>query len=215
VRLIIADDATLFREALAAALSARGHEVVAQAGDAATLLEGITAARPDVAIVDIRMPQADGRDGLDAALRIRTDHPGTGVLLLSHYVETADVAQILGDDPSGVGYLLKDRVADLAELDAAIRRIGSGGSVIDPAVVAALLGARRLRGPLTELTLREHEVLALMAEGRSNRAISDTLELTIKTVEGHIAMIFSKLGLEPTVDDHRRVLAVITFLRAT
>ena len=215
MRLILADDAVLFREALAAALVARGHEVVAQSSNPTELLDSVAELSPALAIIDIRMPPNNSSEGLEAALAIRSDHPGTAVLLLSQYIETGDVALLLGDDPSQVGYLLKDRVADLAELDRAMDRVVGGGSVIDPAVVAALLGRRRRPGPLDELTSRERAVLALMAEGRSNRAVAASLDLTVKTVEGHVAMIFSKLGLEQAGDDNRRVLAVIQFLRAS
>jgi DNA-binding NarL/FixJ family response regulator len=162
VRLILADDAVLFRDALAGALTARGHEVVAQLDDAVTLVECVCELRPDLALIDIRMPPDDSA-GLDAALRIRAEGD-VGVLLLSHYVETVDVARLLGSDASRVGYLLKDRVADVAELDAAMRRIAAGGSVIDPAVVAAWLGRPRGHGPLDDLTPRERDVLASMAE---------------------------------------------------
>jgi DNA-binding NarL/FixJ family response regulator len=213
MRLILADDSALFRDALAAALAGRGHEIVGQADDPVSLIAQVTAVSPDLAIVDIRMPPDFASEGLDAAIQVRAEHPRTAVLLLSQYVETSDVARLLGDDPRGVGYLLKDRVADLGELDEAIERVASGGSVIDPAVVVAMLGRRRREGPLDALTERERAVLALMAEGRSNSAIALRLALTVKTIEGHIAVIFSKLGLEPADDDHRRVLAVLTFLR--
>ena len=214
MRVILADDSVLFREALAAGVMARGHEVIAQVADGEALFEAVTELQPDVAIIDIRMPPAHEAEGLEAALRIRVSGSRTAVLLLSQYVETGDIAKLLGDDPSGVGYLLKDHVADLGELDGAIERVGSGGSVIDPLVVTALLGRSRRHGPLDELTDREREVLSLMAQGRSNRAIADAVSLTVKTVEGHVATIFSKLGLEQAGDDNRRVLAVITFLRA-
>jgi DNA-binding NarL/FixJ family response regulator len=214
LRLILADDSALFRDALAAGLEGRGHEIVGQAADPVGLVAQVADASPDLAIIDIRMPPDFASEGLDAALRIRAEHPRTAVLLLSQYVETSDVASLLGDDPQGVGYLLKDRVADLAELDETIKRIAAGGAVIDPAVVVALLGRRRQEDPLDTLTTREHAVLALMAEGRSNAAIAERLSMNVKTVEGHIAVIFSKLGLEPAGDDHRRVLAVLTFLRA-
>ena len=214
MRLILADDAVLFREALAAGLTARGHDVIGQAADAVVLLAMVGDLEPDVAIVDIRMPPNHESEGLDAALAIRASHRRTAVLLLSQYVETAEVAQLLGDDPGGVGYLLKDRGADLGELDAAIRRVGAGGSVIDPA-------SRRRpprTPPPTQSARRAHSPRAggargLMAEGRTNRAIAAMLSLTVKTVEGHVAMIFSKLALEATDDDNRRVLAVITYLR--
>jgi DNA-binding NarL/FixJ family response regulator len=213
VRLILADDAVLFRDALAGALAGRGHAVLEQIGDGDALLTAVGRLQPEVAIVDIRMPPGDAA-GLDAAMRIRAMYPRVGVLLLSQYVETVDVARLLGSDASRVGYLLKDRVANVAELDAALHRIAGGGSVIDPAVVAAWLGRPRTRGPLDELTPREREVLALMAEGRSNGAISAVLGMGPKTVETHVAAIFSKLGLEPAESDNRRVIAVVTWLRA-
>jgi DNA-binding NarL/FixJ family response regulator len=213
VRLILADDAVLFRDALAGALTSRGHAVLEQVGDGDALLCAVDDLEPDVALVDIRMPPGDAA-GLDAALHIRGTHPRVGVLLLSQYVETTDVARLLGSDAARVGYLLKDRVANVAELDAALHRIAGGGSVIDPAVVAAWLGRPRTRGPLDDLTPREREVLALMAEGRSNGAIAGVLGMGPKTVETHVAAIFSKLGLEPADTDNRRVIAVVTWLRA-
>lgn len=213
MRLILADDAAFFRDALAGALEGRGHRVIAQFDDASTLVEQVIALQPDLAVIDIRMPPAEGA-GLDAALRIRAAERPVSVLLLSHYVETTDVGRLLGEDAAGVGYLLKDRVSDVAELDAAMRRIAAGGSVIDPAVVAAWLGRRRTRGPLDDLTPRECEVLALMAEGRSNAAIATALGTGLKTIESHVAAIFSKLGLEPAETDNRRVLAVVTWLRS-
>jgi serine/threonine-protein kinase len=213
VRIVLADDAVLFRDALAGALRARGHEIVGQASDAIALVAQVATLDPDVAIVDIRMPPGDGPAGLDAALRIRSEHRRTAVLLLSHHVETVDVARLLGDDAAGVGYLLKDRVAAVDELDDALTRIAGGGSAIDPMIVAAWLGRARPHNPLDELTRRESEVLALMAEGRSNHGIGARLHLGTKTVESHVAAIFSKLNLEPADSDHRRVLAVITWLR--
>jgi DNA-binding NarL/FixJ family response regulator len=213
VRLILADDAAFFRDALAGALEGRGHRILAQLDDASSLVEQVIALQPDLAVIDIRMPPAEDA-GLDAALRIRAADRRVGVLLLSHYVETTDVASLLGEDAAGVGYLLKDRVSDVAELDAAMQRIAAGGSVIDPAVVAAWLGRRRTGGPLDDLTPREREVLALMAEGRSNAAIATALGTGLKTIESHVAAIFSKLGLEPAETDNRRVLAVVTWLRS-
>lgn len=213
MRVILADDAVLFRDALAEALEARGHEVVGQVKNADDLLIQVETHRPDIALIDIRMPPSETA-GLDAAMKIRRQG-GTAVLLLSHYIETVDAARLLGDDAAGVGYLLKDRVADVVELDAAMSRVVAGGSVVDPAVVAAWLGRPRKRGPLDTLTARESEVLALMAEGRSNVAIAAALSLTVRTVESHVASIFSKLGLELAATDHRRVLAVITWLRTT
>ncbi len=215
MRLILADDAVLFREALAAALAADGHEILGQVSDGEALLRLAERTSPDLAIVDIRMPPGHRREGLDAALVLRARQPRVPVLLLSHHVETADVASLLRDDAAGVGYLLKDRVGRLSDLLEAVRRVGNGGTAIDPEVVGRLLGRRREPGPLDELTAREREVLALMAEGRSNQAIADRLVLEARTIEGHVRTIFSKLRLEPAPDDHRRVLAVLLWLRRT
>ncbi len=213
MRIVLGDDATFFRDTLAAALRSESFEVVGQAGDVPGLLRLVDDTRPDVAIVDVRMPPTHTTEGLEAAERIRSDHPDVGLLILSNAVETRHVLQLLRDAPEGIGYLLKDRVTDLAEFVAAVRRIGTGGSVVDSEVVSVLLGRARRLGPLDELTERERSVLALMAEGRSNLAIAERLGLTEKTVEGNVRVILSKLGLEPAVEDHRRVLAVLTFLR--
>ena len=213
MRLIVADDAVLFRDALAGALQSRGHDVVGQAGDAVSLVDLVAEVRPDLAIIDIRMPPGDGATGIDAALRIRALDPSIALLLLSQHVETADLARLLGSDASGVGYLLKDRVSNVDELADAVARLAAGATVIDPTLVAALMGRSVQHNVLDELTRRERDVLALMAEGRSNRGIADRLDLTPKTVETHVTAIFSKLGLEPTDGDHRRVLAVIAWLR--
>ncbi len=213
MRVVLADDAGFFRETLAAALASAGFEIVGQAGDVDGLLRLIEEAAPDLAIIDIRMPPTNTTEGLEAAARIRSEHPHIGLLILSNAVETRHALRLLRDSPQGVGYLLKDRVSDLADFVAAVRRVGSGGSVVDPEVVAALLGRSRGRGPIDELTPRERSVLELMAEGRSNAAIADRLALTEKTVEGNVRVILSKLGLEPAVEDHRRVLAVLTYLR--
>jgi DNA-binding NarL/FixJ family response regulator len=215
MRLVLADDAVLFREALAGALAGAGLDIVGQAGDAAGLLELVDVVVPDVAIIDVRMPPTRTSEGLEAAVRIRETHPSVGLLILSQDVETRHVIRLLRDTPRGVGYLLKDRVGNLAEFLDAVRRIGAGGSVVDPEVVATLLGRGRPPGPLDELTPRERDVLGLMAEGRSNLAIADHLGLTEKTVEGNVRIILSKLGLEPAVEDHRRVLAVLTYLRSS
>jgi DNA-binding NarL/FixJ family response regulator len=213
MRVMIADDAVLFREGLGRVLEAGGIQVAAQAGDAERLLALVRADPPDAVVVDIRMPPTHTREGLDAAQRIRAEHPRIGVLVLSQYVEPHHAMQLLEDGTSGVGYLLKDRVADVAEVVDAVRRVAGGGSVIDPEVVAQLLGRRRTRDPLQELTERERQVLALMAEGRSNQAISERLYLSPKTVEGHVRSIFTRLDLHAAPDDHRRVLAVLAFLR--
>jgi DNA-binding NarL/FixJ family response regulator len=215
MRIVLADDAVLFREALAGALAGAGLDIVGQAGDAAGLIELVDAVVPDVAIVDIRMPPTRTTEGLEAAVRIREAHPSVGLLILSQDVETRHVIRLLRDTPRGVGYLLKDRVGNLAEFLDAVQRIGSGGSVVDPEVVATMLGRGRPPGPLDELTPRERDVLGLMAEGRSNLAIADHLGLTEKTVEGNVRIILSKMGLEPAVEDHRRVLAVLTYLRSS
>jgi DNA-binding NarL/FixJ family response regulator len=215
VRVILADDARLFRDALASALSARGHEIVRQVADATELLAAVASLEPELAIVDIRMPPDDARAGLDAALKIRADGRRTAVLLLSQYVETAAVVELLGQDAVGVGYLLKDRVSDVAELEATMDRLAAGGSAIDPAVVSAWLNQKRQRGPLDDLSPRELEVLRVMAEGRSNAAIAAKLFLTVRTVETHVASILSKLDLPPTEADHRRVLAVVRWFEST
>ena len=214
MRVVLADDAVLFREALASALSTAGVEVVGQAGDADRLLQLVAATAPDAAVVDVRMPPTRTTEGLDAAAVIRERHPSVGLLILSQSVETRHVMRLLRDTPQGVGYLLKDRVGNLAEFVGALESVGSGGSVVDPEVVATLLGRGRAPGPLDELTPRERQVLELMAEGRSNAAIADRLVLTEKTVEGNVRIILSKLGLEPAAEDHRRVLAVLTYLRS-
>ena len=187
--------------------------VAGQCGTAEELLAIVRDRRPDVAVIDIRMPPTRTNEGLVAADAIRAEHGGkVGVLILSSYVETAFALRLVTEGLGGVGYLLKDRVADVEEFAEAVRRVARGGSVIDPEVVALLVNRRRVRGPLDELTDREREVLALMAEGRSNQAICDRLFVTTKTVEAHIASIFSKLDLLPAADDHRRVLAVLAFL---
>jgi DNA-binding NarL/FixJ family response regulator len=214
LRLVLADDSLLLREGLVRLLADAGFDVVAQAGSADELLEAVRQHRPDVAIVDIRMPPTHTDEGLRAAEAIRAEHGTTvGILVLSQYVETTFALRLVDDGVGGVGYLLKDRVDDLEDFADAIRRIARGGSVIDPEVVAQLVGRRRARVPLDDLTDREREVLALMAEGRSNQAICDRLVLAPKTVEAHIANIFSKLELLPAPDDHRRVLAVLHHLR--
>jgi DNA-binding NarL/FixJ family response regulator len=214
MRVVIADDAVLFREGLGRVLEAAGMQVVAQVGDAERLLALVRADPPDAVVVDIRMPPTHTTEGLDAARRIRAEHPQVGVLVLSQYVEPHHAMQLLEDGAQGVGYLLKDRVANVGEVTDALRRVAGGGSVIDPEVVAQLLGRRRARNPVQELSLREREVLALMAEGRSNQAICQRLFLSPKTVEGHVRSIFTRLDLAATPDDHRRVLAVLAFLRA-
>jgi DNA-binding NarL/FixJ family response regulator len=214
VRVVLADDATLFREGLARILADAGLDVAGQAGDGQGLLALVRSERPEVAIVDIRMPPTHTNEGLLAALQIRQQQPEVGVLVLSQYVETAHAMKLIADGATGVGYLLKDRVSNLAEFAAAVRTVGSGGSVIDPDVVSQLLGRARARSPLDELTAREREVLALIAEGRSNHAICAKLFVSPKTLDTHVHSIFRKLDLEPAADDHRRVLAVLTYLRS-
>jgi DNA-binding NarL/FixJ family response regulator len=211
--IVLADDDRLLREALAGALDGLGFEIVGQAGDAALLLSLVERTAPRVAVVDIRMPPTHTTEGLEAAHRIRTAHPGTSVLVLSQYVETHHALDLVRDHSTGVGYLLKARVRHIGDLASAIRRVADGESVIDPEVVGRLLGRSRRRSPLDDLTAREREVLGLMAEGRSNQAIADLLVVELKTVEGHVRQIFSKLALEPAPGDHRRVLAVMEYLR--
>jgi DNA-binding NarL/FixJ family response regulator len=214
LRVVLADDSILLREGIARLLVEAGFEVVAQAGNADQLLAAIREHQPDVAIVDIRMPPTQTDEGLRAAESIRAEHGRkVGILVLSQFVEAAFALRLVAGGAGGVGYLLKDRVNDLDDFAEAVRRIAKGGSVIDPEVVAQLVGRRPARVPLDDLTEREREVLSLMAEGRSNLAISDALFLAPKTVEAHIANIFSKLELLPAPDDHRRVLAVLAHLR--
>jgi DNA-binding NarL/FixJ family response regulator len=213
VRVAIADDSILLREGLARLLQDAGFEVLWQAGDADDLLRKVRADAPDVAIVDIRMPPTFSDEGLRAAQSLWKSDPDVGVLILSQYVDTDFAMELFEQGAPGRGYLLKDRVMDLAEFAEAVRRVAEGGSVIDPEVVGALVGRRRERSPLEDLTERERGVLRLMAEGRSNQAISHQAFLSPKTVEAHVSHIFTKLGLEPAPDDHRRVLAVLTYLR--
>ena len=213
LRVVLADDAVLLREALAAALAAAGFAVVGQAANVQELLAVVAHERPDVVVVDVRMPPTHTTEGLEGARQIRAEFPGTAILVLSQYVETRYALDLLRDDPAGMGYLLKDRVTRIADLADAVRRVAAGGSVVDPEVVSRLLGRARRHSPLDELTRRERDVLGLMAEGRSNLAIADRLSVDPRTVEGHVGTIFSKLGLEPAPEDHRRVLAVLAFLR--
>jgi DNA-binding NarL/FixJ family response regulator len=213
-RIVLADDAILLREALSAALAAAGFEVVGQAGEVPELMRLVEQKRPDVAILDVRMPPTHTTEGLEAARQIRLLYPQIAILVLSQYVETRYAVDLLRDDPAGIGYLLKDRVTRVGDLADAVRRVAAGGSVIDPEVVARLLGRRRAHSALDELTPREREILGSMAEGRSNQAIADRLGLELKTVEGHVRAIFSKLALEPAAEDHRRVLAVLAYLRS-
>jgi DNA-binding NarL/FixJ family response regulator len=212
VRVIVADDSLLVREGVVRLLEEAGLEVVGQAGDGETLMRKARAHKPDIAIIDIRMPPTHTDEGLRAALAIREELPDTGVLVLSEYIEEEYAVELLGDDAAGVGYLLKDRVSDLERFADAVRRVAEGGSALDPEVVSQMLGRRRVTDPLADLTPRERRVLALMAEGRSNRAIAETLVISERAVEKHVTSIFAKLNLTPAAEDHRRVLAVLAFL---
>jgi DNA-binding NarL/FixJ family response regulator len=214
VRVVVAEDSVLLREGVVRLLRENGFEVVGQAGDAEDLIRKVSAHRPDVAVIDIRMPPTQTDDGLRAALEIRSRLPGTAVLVLSQYVEEEYAVDLLGESAERTGYLLKDRVADVDRFVEAVRRVGEGGSALDREVVAHLLGRRRRDNPLAQLTPREREVLSLMAEGRTNQAIADQLVVSERAVEKHVTSIFDKLGLSPAVEDHRRVLAVLAFLRA-
>jgi DNA-binding NarL/FixJ family response regulator len=211
---VLAEDSVLLREGIARLLEDAGFEVLAQSGTADDLMRHVAMHKPDVAIVDIRMPPTQTDEGLQAARQIRDRFPDTGVLVLSQYVESSYAMELLGDNAEGVGYLLKDRVSDVDEFAGAVRRVGDGGSALDPAVVSELVGRRRRDDPLEELTPREREVLELMAEGKSNQAIAEKLVVTLRAVEKHVTSIFSKLNLPASEQDHRRVLAVLTFLRS-
>jgi DNA-binding NarL/FixJ family response regulator len=213
LRIVIAEDAVLLREGLHRVLTAAGFEVVGTAGDAVRLLELVEDLRPDVVLADIRMPPSHTTEGLQAAQRIRRVWPGTAVLVVSQHVETQHVVELLEDDPRGLGYVLKDQVGDIAEFTDVIHRVARGESVIDPEVVSRLVSRPRLDSPIGRLTEREKEVLGLMAEGRSNQAIAERLWMAPKTVETHVGNIFTKLDLLPATEDHRRVLAVLAFLR--
>jgi len=214
LRVVVADDSVLLREGLCRLLEESGFEVVGQAGDAEDLMRKVGAHKPDVAVVDVRMPPTHTDEGLRAAHRIRSEQPSTGVLVLSQYVEEAYALDLLSESTERTGYLLKDRVSDVDTFTDAVRRVANGGSALDPEVVALLLGRRRREDPLESLTAREREVLGLMAEGRSNNAIAEALVVTERAVEKHVTSILSKLDLPPTVEDHRRVLAVLAYLRA-
>jgi DNA-binding NarL/FixJ family response regulator len=214
VRLVVADDSLLLREGISRLLVEAGFQVVGLASDADEALAQVEQHKPDVAIVDIRMPPTNSDEGLKAAQEIRAHHPDVGVLVLSQHVELGLAARLLAENAAGMGYLLKDRITDLDEFAAAIRRLGAGGSALDPAIVSQLLGRRRNDDVLEHITVREREVLALMAEGYSNQAIADRLVVTVRAVEKHVTSIFDKLGLPVTTDSHRRVLAVLAFLRS-
>jgi DNA-binding NarL/FixJ family response regulator len=212
VRVVIAEDAALFREGLVRLLEDRGHQVCAAVADGDALVAAVAEHHPDVAVVDIRMPPTHTDEGLRAALGLRRDHPGTGVLVFSQYIETRYAARLLEGSAAGVGYLLKDRVADVAEFADALARVAAGGTALDPEVVSQLLGASRHSHGLTAMTPREREVLALMAEGRSNAGIASAMVVSAGAVEKHVASIFDKLGLPPSETDNRRVLAVLRYL---
>jgi DNA-binding NarL/FixJ family response regulator len=214
MRVVLADDSVLLREGVARLLEEAGIEVVGQSGDADDLLRKVHAHRPDVAVVDVRMPPTHTDEGLRAAAAIRESHPDTGVLVLSAYIDEGPALELLSDSAEGLGYLLKDRVGDIEAFVDAVRRVADGGSALDPEVVSRLLGRRRREDPLERVTPREREVLGLMAEGRSNHAIAEQLVVTERAVEKHVTSIFGKLGLPPTQDDHRRVLAVLAYLNS-
>jgi DNA-binding NarL/FixJ family response regulator len=213
VRVAVADDAVILREGLARLLVEAGFEVVGLASNADELYTLVERSRPDVAIVDIRMPPTLTDEGLQAAKRIRERWPETGILVLSQYLEDRYALELVSGGAQGVGYLLKDRVGDLVVFTDAVRRVAGGGSALDPAVVQRMVDRPRAESPIDELTPREREVLALMAEGRSNQGIADVLVVTVAAVERHVTSIFSKLGLHQAPEDHRRVLAVLTYLR--
>ncbi|HET9740574.1 MAG TPA: response regulator transcription factor [Solirubrobacteraceae bacterium] len=213
-RVVIADDSVLLREGIARLLEESGFDVVGQAGDGEDLLRKVGAHKPDVAVVDVRMPPTHTDEGLRAAHRIRAEHPHTAVLVLSQYVDETYALELLSESTESTGYLLKDRVADVKAFTDAVRRVAAGGSALDPEVVGLLLGRRRREDPLAALSPREREVLGLMAEGRSNSAMAEALVVSERAVEKHVTSIFSKLDLPPAVADHRRVLAVLRFLRS-
>ena len=212
-RVVIAEDQALLRQGIVRLLGDAGFEVVAEAGDAPDLLRKVAAHKPDVAIVDVQMPPDNTDDGLRAAMEIRASQPDVGVLVLSQYAEERYAVDLIGSDAAGVGYLLKDRVTDFAGFAEAVRRVGAGGSVLDPTVVAHMLGRRRREDPLEAFTPRERAVLELMAEGRSNKGIAEALVVTPHAVEKHVTSIFNKLGVATGPEDHRRVLAVLRFIR--
>jgi DNA-binding NarL/FixJ family response regulator len=212
VRVVIGEDDVLLREGISRLLTEAGFEVVAQAGDAEEFLRRSLGNHPDVVVVDIQMPPGNEDDGLRAAHELRRRRPETGILVLSQYLEEHYVVDLIGEHPEGVGYLLKERVGDVDVFIDAVNRVASGGSALDPEVVARMLGRRRDEGPLDRLSPREREVLAAMAEGKSNRGIAESLIVTQAAVEKHVTSIFHKLELDPAATDHRRVLAVLTYL---
>jgi DNA-binding NarL/FixJ family response regulator len=215
VRVVIGEDDVLLREGIARLLAEAGYEVVAQAGDADGFLRSALAHRPDVTVVDVQMPPGHGDDGLRAALELRRQRPETGVLVLSQFYEEEYALDLIGERAEGVGYLLKERVGDVEAFTDAVGRVASGGSALDPEVVGRMLGRRREDGPLDQLSPRERDVLAALAEGKSNRGIAETLFVTDAAVEKHVTSIFSKLGLDPAPTAHRRVLAALTYLRGS
>jgi len=215
VNVVLADDAVLFRQGLARLLAEAGFDVVGQAGDVDELLDLVERTSPDVAVVDIRMPPSHTTEGLEGAGRILAEHPTTGVVVLSQYVEADYALRLVRDQPGRVGYLLKERITDIDELTDAVTRVAKGGFVIDPSVVAGLLERAGRHDRLQDLSDRERDVLRLMAEGRSNQAIAERLFLTLRTVESHVRGIFVKLDLQPEPEDHRRVLAVLAHLRGS
>ena len=215
MRVIVADDEVLLREGLARLLTEAGMEVAGRVGDGAALLRRVAAQPPDVVIVDIKMPPTHTDEGLVAAVEIRERYPSVGVLVLSHYLNPGYAVRLFEQQPERIGYLLKERVSDVAVLVDALHRIRDGECVLDPTIVARLLGRRRVSGPLDQLTPRERQVLALMAEGHSNEGICQRLRLSPKTVEAHIGHVFIKLALPESIEHHRRVLAVLTYLRST
>jgi DNA-binding NarL/FixJ family response regulator len=215
LRVVIGEDDVLLREGVARLLSEAGFEVVAQAGDAESFLRRALAHRPDVAVVDVKMPPGRADDGLRAALELRTRHPEIGVLVLSQYYEEAYAVDLIGESAEGVGYLLKERVGDVEAFIEAVGRVAAGGSALDPEVVRRMLGRRVREGPVDRLSPREREVLAALAEGKSNRGIAETLFISDAAVEKHVTSIFNKLDLDPGPTEHRRVLATLTYLRSS
>jgi DNA-binding NarL/FixJ family response regulator len=214
VRVVIAEDQVLLREGLCRLLTEAGFDVVAQAPDALDLLRKVAAHTPDVAVVDVQMPPDHTDDGLRAAIQIRREHPDVGILMLSQFRDEAYAMDLIGEDAAGVGYLLKDRIADVSTFADAVRRVARGGSALDPEIVAAMVGRRRKADPLEALTARERQVLSLMAQGKSNLGIAESLSVSLAAVEKHVGRIFAKLGLGHEPLEHRRVLAVLTLLRA-
>ncbi len=214
MRVAIAEDSVLLRDGLARLLGDSGFDVVAECGTAEELLLKVRSFPPDVAVVDIRLPPTHQDEGLRAALEIRERHPSVGVLVLSQYLELGLALQLLTESADGVGYLLKDRITDVDEFVAAVRRVADGGSALDPVIVSTLLSKRRTDDPLAQLTPREHEVLELMATGSSNQGIADALVITLRAVEKYVSTIFTKLGLPSTKSESRRVLAVLLYLRS-